>query len=82
MLFRLPMIFMSAMVELTIQTFPDAPKAAPVPLKPERIRRLRDKHHSVPHFKAQSAHATPMGRVSKARDRSGSAIRHSHIEAQ
>jgi hypothetical protein len=34
MLFWLPMIFMSAIVELTIPTFPDALKAAPVPLKP------------------------------------------------
>ena len=33
MLFWLPMIFMSAIVELTIPTFPDAVKAAPVPLK-------------------------------------------------
>ena len=35
MLFWLPMIFMSTIVELTIPTFRDAPKAAPVPLKPK-----------------------------------------------
>jgi len=42
MLFWLPMIFMSAMVELIVPAFPGAPKPAPLPLKPERSRLSRD----------------------------------------
>jgi hypothetical protein len=42
MLFWLPMIFMSAIVELIVPAFPDAPNPAPLPLKPERSRLSRD----------------------------------------
>jgi len=42
MLFWLPMIFMSAIVELIVPAFLGAPKPAPLPLKPEKSRLSRD----------------------------------------